>query len=161
MNKRCQSNHAFPGAGWRNSAYIVGWLDLLLFLVIATANCFAQLTDETQAPNTAQAGIAKSLREEIGAGRGNASTPDSSLFIINRDPFRSVRRGRQLFQRKFTRAQGQGPNEGDGGGNLDTNNAIGAGLSDSCALCHGRPRGSAGLGGNVATRPDSRNLVPA
>src|SRR5205823_4001596 len=29
--------------------------------------------------------------------------------------------------------------------------------SDSCAMCHGRPRGSAGTGGNVATRPDSRD----
>ena len=30
-------------------------------------------------------------------------------------------------------------------------------MTDSCALCHGRPRGSAGAGGNVATRPDSRD----
>src|SRR5205807_7709031 len=67
------------------------------------------------------------------------------------------RRGRQLFQRKFTHAQGQGPNEGDGSGNIDTDLAIGAGLSASCALCHGRPRGSAGAGGNVVTRPDSRD----
>jgi hypothetical protein len=109
------------------------------------------------APNTAQAGIAKSLQQEIGAGRGDVMTPNSSLFIINRDPFRSVRRGRQLFQRKFARVQGQGPNEGDCAGDLNTNDAIGAGLSDSCALCHGRPRGSAGVGGNVATRPDSRD----
>jgi hypothetical protein len=34
---------------------------------------------------------------------------------------------------------------------------IGAGLSDSCASCHGRPRGSAGTGGDVVTRPDSRD----
>jgi mono/diheme cytochrome c family protein len=79
------------------------------------------------------------------------------LYIINRDPFRSIRRGRQLFQRKFTTAQGVGPNEGDGVGDINTNIAIGAGLSDSCASCHGRPRGSAGSGGNVATRPDSRD----
>jgi hypothetical protein len=65
--------------------------------------------------------------------------------------------GRQLFQRKFTRAQGQGPNESDGVGDINSNIAIGAGLSDSCALCHGRPRGSAGVGGNVVTRPDSRD----
>src|SRR5437588_9302873 len=71
--------------------------------------------------------------------------------------FRSIRRGRQLFQRKFTRAQGQGANEGDGSGNINIDLAIGAGLSDSCALCHGRPRGSAGAGGNVVTRPDSRD----
>ena len=42
-------------------------------------------------------------------------------------------------------------------GDIDTDIAIGAGLSDSCALCHGRPRGSAGTGGNVVTRPDSRD----
>lgn len=129
-----------------------------LFLFVAsTGTCWAQLTDQTLAPNTAQAGIAKSLQQEIGTGRGDVMTPDSSLFIINRDPFRSVRRGRQLFQRKFNRVEGQGPNEGDCMGDLNTDDAIGAGLSDSCALCHGRPRGSAGVGGNVATRPDSRD----
>ena len=128
----------------------------LFLLVACTGTCWAQQTDRTLAPNTAQAGIAKSLQQEVGAGRGDVRTPNSSVFIINRDPFRSIRRGRQLFQRKFTRVQGQGPNEGDGTGDLNTNDAIGAGLSDSCALCHGRPRGSAGLGGNVATRPDSR-----
>ncbi|MGH9640924.1 MAG: di-heme oxidoredictase family protein [Terriglobales bacterium] len=124
---------------------------------ICAGTAWAQLTDRTQAPNTAKAGIAKSLQDETGTGRGDIMTSGSSIFIINRDPFRSIRRGRQLFQRKFTHAQGQGPNEGDGVGDLDTNGAIGAGLSDSCALCHGRPRGSAGGGGNVATRPDSRD----
>jgi Di-haem oxidoreductase, putative peroxidase len=133
----------------------IGWG--LFLLVAGTGSCWAQLTDQTQAPNTAKAGIAKSLQDETGAGRGDAQTPNSSIFIIQRDPFRSVRRGRQLFQRKFTRVQGQGPNEGDGVGDLNTSDAIGAGLSDSCALCHGRPRGSAGVGGNVATRPDSRD----
>ncbi len=129
-----------------------------LFLLVACAGTSsAQLTDQTLAPNTAQAGIAKSLQDEIGAGRGDSYTPGSSIFIINRDPFRSVRRGRQLFQRKFTRVQGQGPNEGDCAGDIETDDAIGAGLSDSCAMCHGRPRGSAGIGGNVATRPDSRD----
>src|SRR4030095_13703922 len=129
-----------------------------LFLLVACAGTSsAQLTDQTLAPNTAQAGIAKSLQDEIGAGRGDSYTPGSSIFIINRDPFRSIRRVRQLFQRKFTREQGQGPNEGDCAGDIETNDAIGAGLSDSCALCHGRPRGAAGVGANVATRPDSRD----
>jgi mono/diheme cytochrome c family protein len=117
----------------------------------------AQLIDNTQAPNTANAGIHKSLQDEIGAGRGDVMTVGSSVYLINRDPFRSIRRGRQLFQRKFTRLQGQGANEQDGVGDINTNLAIGAGLSDSCALCHGRPRGSAGVGGNVVTRPDSRD----
>jgi hypothetical protein len=133
----------------------IAWLIALACIWSSVA--WAQLTDRTQAPNTAKAGIAKSLHDETGAGRGDVMTPDSSIFIINRDPFRAVRRGRQLFQRKFTRLQGQGATEGDGVGDLDTDNAIGAGLSDSCALCHGRPRGSAGAGGNVVTRPDSRD----
>src|SRR5262245_29478057 len=117
----------------------------------------AQLVDRTLAPNAANEGIAKSLGEQVGAGRGDVFAPGSSAFIIARDPFRAIRRGRQLFQRKFTRAQGQGPLTGDGAGDVDTVLAIGAGLVDSCAGCHGRPRGSAGSGGNVVTRPDSRD----
>jgi hypothetical protein len=115
------------------------------------------MIDRTQAPNLANDGIAKSLAEEVGAGRGDWSTPNSASFLISRDPFRAMRRGRQLFQRKFTRLQFQGPGVDDGVGNIDTAIAIGAGLSDSCASCHGRPRGSAGYGGDVATRPDSRD----
>src|SRR5262252_3876962 len=136
------------------------WAKLFVCLVCVFSLHLAassQMIDNTQAPNTAKAGINKSLLDEIGAGRGDLMTPNSSVFIINRDPFRSIRRGRQLFQRKFTHAQGQGPNEGDGIGDINTDIAIGAGLSDSCALCHGRPRGSAGTGGNVVTRPDSRD----
>jgi len=125
--------------------------------VLTVSVASAQMIDNTQAPSTARAGINKSLPEEIGAGRGDEMTPGSSVFILARDPFRSIRRGRQLFQRKFTRAQGQGPNERDGVGDIDTDIAIGAGLADSCALCHGRPRGAAGAGGDVVTRPDSRD----
>ena len=135
---------------------ISGILAITGSLLLGTL-CPAQLIDNTQAPNTAKAGINKSLLDEIGAGRGTVTTPGSSIYIIQRDPCRSVRRGRQLFQRKFTRLQGQGPNEGDGSGDINTNLAIGAGLSDSCASCHGRPRGSAGTGGDVNTRPDSRD----
>jgi mono/diheme cytochrome c family protein len=132
---------------------------LIAGIAVATlaASAAAQMIDNTQAHNNINAGINKSLQDEIGAGRGDVMTPGSSIFIINRDPFRSIRRGRQLFQRKFTHAQGQGPNEGDGSGDLNSDIGIGAGLSDSCALCHGRPRGSAGAGGNVVTRPDSRD----
>ena len=138
---------------WGNS-FAATCVTALLFLVTAAQ---AQMIDSTQAPNTAKAGINKSLLDEIGAGRGDVLTATSSIYIINRDPFRSIRRGRQLFQRKFTRVQGQGANEGDGSGDINTDIAIGAGLSDSCALCHGRPRGSGGVGGNVVTRPDSRD----
>jgi hypothetical protein len=117
------------------------------------------LPDRTRHPNTVGAGIAKSLAQQIGDGAGNIMTPNTSRFIIARDPFRAVRRGRQLFQRKFTRDQGQGPITGDGDGktNIETDIIIGAGLADSCASCHGRPRGSAGSGGDVVTRPDSRD----
>lgn len=130
---------------------------LIVLAVSWTSITQAQLIDNTQAPSTAKAGINKSLSDEIGAGRGDAFTATSSVYLINRDPYRSIRRGRQLFQRKFTQAQGQGPNEGDGVGDINSDNAIGAGLSDSCASCHSRPRGSAGVGGNVNTRPDSRD----
>lgn len=137
---------------------------ILLFLLILcgvavwrSGPALAQLPDRTQTPNVANFGIAKSLPQEIGAGRGKSITPDSSSFIIARDPFRAIRRGRQLFQRKFLRSQGQGPLAGDGVGDINTNLALGAGLSDSCAGCHGRPRGAAGSGGDVVTRPDSRD----
>lgn len=130
---------------------------LLGVSLIHTTPARAQLIDQTTAPNKAGAGIAKSLTDEIGAGRGDLMTPDSSSFIIARDPFRAIRRGRQLFQRKFTHAQGLGPVFGDGAGDIEKDLAIGAGLVDSCAGCHGRPRGSAGFGGDVATRPDSRD----
>jgi Di-haem oxidoreductase, putative peroxidase len=140
-----------------NTKKMVRTLTVALTVLAMVDLAAAQMIDNTQAPNTAKAGINKSLLDEIGAGRGDVLTPNSSVYIINRDPFRSIRRGRQLFQRKFTRVQGQGANEGDGSGDINTDIAIGAGLSDSCALCHGRPRGSAGAGGNVVTRPDSRD----
>lgn len=117
----------------------------------------AQLPDKTVTPNAANAGISKSFSQQAGMGRGTIMTPDSSAFIIARDPFRAIRRGRQLFQRKYTRLQGMGPLSGDGAGNIETTLAIGAGLVDSCAGCHGRPRGAAGAGGDVVTRPDSRD----
>ncbi len=126
-------------------------------LLLAAASTRGQLVDGTKAPNAAGEGVHKSLALEVGAGRGDAFTPDSSAFLIERDPFRAIRRGRQLFQRKYGRADGQGPGAGDGAGDVQTNLAIGAGLADSCAACHGRPRGAAGFGGDVATRPDSRD----
>jgi Di-haem oxidoreductase, putative peroxidase len=132
---------------------------LAVVATLVTATALAQFPDRTRNPNTANEGIAKSFTEQIGAGRGSTTTPNSSRFIIARDPFRAVRRGRQIFQRKFLRSEGQGPitGEGDGVTNIETDVIIGAGLADSCAACHGLPRGSAGFGGDVVTRPDSRN----
>jgi hypothetical protein len=117
----------------------------------------AQLIDRTKAPNAAGEGINKSLSEQMGVGRGDVLTPNSSIYIIQRDPFRAISRGQKLFQRKWSREEGQGPAVGDGRGDVNTVLAIGAGLADSCAACHGRPRGAAGFGGDVVTRPDSRD----
>ncbi len=133
-------------------------------MLLATA-VKAQLIDQTLIPNRANEGVAKSLEEQIGAGRGNVDLVDSSIYIIKRDPARSIRRGRQIFQRKFSVFQGFGPRTNDGVGGpivggeapLFTDASLGAGLADSCAGCHGRPRGSAGFGGNVVTFPDSRD----
>jgi mono/diheme cytochrome c family protein len=130
------------------------WAGVTLLITIPA---LAQLIDTTKAPNIANEGIKKTLPQQIGAGRGDWMTSESSSFIIARDPFRAIRRGRQLFQRKFTRAEGQGPVTGDGAGDINSSLAIGAGLADSCAACHGRPRGAAGSGGDVVTRPDSRD----
>ncbi len=130
---------------------------LAIVCVAATPPALAQLTDQTQTPNTERAGIYKSLDQQTGAGVGDDLTPGSSTYIIARDPARSIRRGRQLFQRKFTMAQGFGPRTNDGIGDIETNGAHGAALVDSCAGCHGRPRGAAGFGGDVVTRPDSRD----
>jgi len=134
---------------------------LLVMLSVAASTMFAQLIDRNKAPNAANEGIARPLLgdpypSQIGDGR-NGTDPNASLNVIKYDPFRAIRRGRQLFQRKFARAEGQGPLTDDGVGDVGTELAIGAGLSDSCAGCHGRPRGAAGFGGDVATRPDSRD----
>jgi hypothetical protein len=140
-----------PGVfGQRLLAPIVG-------CILLASQGHAQLNDQTQTPNGAGVGIAKSLAQEVGAGRGDILTPGSSRYIIARDPFRSIRRGRQLFQRKFTMAQGLGPRTNDGVGNIELDGSIGAGLTDSCAACHSSPAGSGGAGGHVFTRPDTRD----
>jgi hypothetical protein len=135
----------------------VSWLSGLLALFLLSGWLRSQETDLTQTPNAAGAGIALSFPQQVGAGHGDILTPGSSMFLIKRDPFRSIARGRQIFQRKFTLAQGLGPRTNDGVGNIEIDGSHGAGLTDSCAACHGRPRGAAGFGGDVFTRPDSRD----
>ena len=61
---------------------------LVVLLVCGVAS--AQESDITQTPNAIDAGIQKSLEEQIGAGRGDRFTPDSSRFLIARDPFRAI-----------------------------------------------------------------------
>jgi hypothetical protein len=104
----------------------------LMISVLAAPAAHAQLTDLTQAPNPENAGIVKSLNQQIGAGVDDVMTPGSSIFIIKRDPARAIRRGRQLFQRKFTAAQGFGPRTNDGIGDISaaSRNAFNA-LSDN------------------------------
>jgi hypothetical protein len=126
---------------------------------LAPVVAHAQLTDVTQTGPTVPGGaINKSIEQQISVGRGDVNTPQSSAYLIKRDPARAIRRGRQVFQRKFTEEQGLGPRVNPSGtGNIATQIALGAGLVDSCAGCHGRPRGGAGDGGDVVTRPDSRD----
>lgn len=131
-----------------------------LFIPIAG---FAQLLDQTLVDENGNVNaplgvIPRSLQDQIGAGHGDVNTPNSAVFLVKRDPARSIRRGRQLFQRKFSAAEGLGPRVNfTSSGDITQMRALGAGLADSCAACHGRPRGSAGFGGDVATRPDSRD----
>jgi len=134
---------------------LVTFIATLLLSAVAQA----QLADVSQTtPFVPGGAIGKSLAEQVGTGHGDEFTPGSAIYLIKRDPARSIRRGRQLFQRKFTLAQGLGPRVSmQSIGNIQSTAALGAGLSDSCASCHGRPRGSGGAGGDVATRPDSRD----
>src|SRR5215471_4788640 len=113
---------------------------VVLAVTAMTGSLYAQLRDKTQiSPVVPGGAINKSWVQEIGAGRGDINTPDTSLFIISRDPFRAIRRGREIFQRKFQMKQGMGPTTNDGETNVsyvggDRSGA--AGLADSCASCH-------------------------
>jgi hypothetical protein len=141
-----------------HSRFVVACAVIPIGMVLG-GSAFAQLSDSTQTFPTVPGGhIQKSLEQQVGAGHGDVSSPGSSVYLIKRDPARAIRRGRQLFQRKFNLDQGLGPRMSpSSSGDLMQNPGFGAGLMDSCAGCHGRPRGSAGAGGDVATRPDSRD----
>jgi hypothetical protein len=69
-----------------------------------------------------------------------------------RDPARTPAISAQIHTRPGIRSP-----YSDGIGDIHAIGAIGAGLIESCAGCHGRPRGAAGFGGDVVTRPDSRD----
>src|SRR5262249_31066532 len=73
----------------------------------------AQLTDCAQIDyghrvNAPGGCIAKPYAQQIGPGQGDMTTAWSSTYLIKRDPARAIRRGRQLFQRKFTVQEGLG-----------------------------------------------------
>lgn len=116
------------------------------------------LVDENGSVDAPGGLINKSLEDQIGSGQGDIDTEGSSIYLIKRDPARSIRRGRQLFQRKFSLAEGLGPRVNPAGsGDIVQTRALGAGFTESCSACHSGPRGSAGFGGAVTTRPDSRD----
>ncbi|MGB0866215.1 MAG: di-heme oxidoredictase family protein [Granulosicoccaceae bacterium] len=125
---------------------------------VAAALLDSSRVDPYGATDAAGGLISRSMEDQIGLGQGDVYTPYSSAYIIARDPVRAVRRGRQLFQRKFSEQEGLGPRVNyQSSGDITSHRALGAGLSDSCSSCHGSPKGSAGFGGNVATFPDGRD----
>jgi hypothetical protein len=65
--------------------------------------------DQLNRMNAAGGCIDKTLERQIGTGHGDEHQPGSAVYLIKRDPARSIRRGRQLFQRKFSLAEGLGP----------------------------------------------------
>ena len=91
---------------------------MLALVVFLSTQVVAQLVDNTKAPNTANEGIPRPLiglpyPSQIGDGRTSGDA-NASLTVIAFDPFRAIKRGRQLFQRKFTSLDGVGPIAGDG-----------------------------------------------
>lgn len=134
-------------------------LGLTLSCAIAnSALVDSTLVDQSSNVNAPSGTILRSFQDQIGTGQGDSETYGSSSYIIARDPLRSVRRGRQLFQRKFSEQEGLGPRVNfSSSGDITHSRALGAGIADSCSTCHGNPKGSAGFGGNVATFPDGRD----
>ena len=92
-----------------------------------------------------------SLEQQIGGGRGPDTVPGTSLYFIARDPARAIRRGRQLFQRKFTVAQGVGPRKGTASATFTLTTASARGLR----LVRGLSRETAGRGGLRWRRGDA------
>ena len=135
---------------------------LLIAAIVALFHvtpAFAQLTDTTQTPNVENEGVHKSLTQQIGAGRGSAH--HAGLLALHHrarsvplDPARPAAVPAQVHDRAGRRAARHADGIHD---DINGDPSPGAGLVDSCAGCHGRPRGSAGFGGDVFTRPDSRD----
>ena len=82
-----------------------------VFALATSTRLAGQLVDKNKAPNTANEGISRPLvggyPSQIGDGAWG-SDANASRNVIAYDPFRAIRRGRQLFQRKFSRLEGQG-----------------------------------------------------
>ena len=117
----------------------------------------AQLRDtlEKISGNAINEGIHKNIGGQIGAGRGNNLTPGSSIYIIQRDPFRAIRRGRQIFQRKFLPTQGFGGRDGAATSPWSPPSAPASSIRAPAATAARGARPD--HGGDVFTRPDSRD----
>jgi hypothetical protein len=87
---RCQGTRSTGVAALVAATFAVG-------LVALADVARSQESDIVRTPNNAGAGIQKSLEEQIGHGRGDIFMPGSSRFLIARDPFRAIARGRQIF----------------------------------------------------------------
>jgi hypothetical protein len=92
-----------------NTSTLFACVTLSIGTALAPMLASAQLTDVSQTGPTVPGGaIAKSLEQQIGAGRGDEHTAQSRSISSS-----AIRRGRsagrQAFQRKFTAAQGLGP----------------------------------------------------
>jgi len=75
MSNRPRKNvAALLGRPRKNVAALLGTAAITLF---ADQAAWSQMIDRTKAPNDAHEGIAKSLQEQIGAGRGTDTTPGS------------------------------------------------------------------------------------
>ena len=121
----------------------IGGLAVIIGAATMTGGAIAQLRDVTQNPDIAgvpghpadNAGIGISFVAQQGTSPNDHGAVDlvgSSRFIIARDPARAVRRGRQLFQRKFQIVQGNGPTSDDGIGSSGADVSRSAGFADSC-----------------------------
>jgi hypothetical protein len=74
-----------------------------VFVLCASTRIVGQLVDKNRAPNTSDDGISRPLiggphPSQIGDGRSGADW-NTSRNVIALDPFRAIRRGRQLFER--------------------------------------------------------------
>ena len=129
----------------------------LFVMALLGAPAWAEFTDLTQTPNAVNEGIAKISRTKWARDAATRRRPGRRCTSS-----RAIRSARSVVDGSCSNgnsraAQGLGPREDGVGADIHATPALGAGMADSCAGCHGRPRGAAGSGGDVFTRPDSRD----
>src|SRR6187399_2445292 len=92
----------------------IGFTGFVLASLAASFDASAQEVDRVSGPNQVGVGAAKGIVDQLGAGPGDENLFPSARYIIARDPARAIRRGRNLFQRKFKHSEGNGPRTRDG-----------------------------------------------